>query len=167
MTARREASVTRQGLIQVREAWPAMAPDRIPAGHDLATAMRRARVDGRGPIYVVDDDDWVCDSLAVLLETYGFAVQAYNSSERFLADRERDAAKCLVIDQHMRGLDGLGVVAELRRQSISAPTIMITGRLDPGIARRAAALGIIEVIEKPFAVARLIEQVQHALGPRD
>jgi CheY-like chemotaxis protein len=80
-----------------------------------------------GPIYVIDDDDWVCDSGTVLLETYGYEVLAYGSGEQFLRADGRGNAECLVIDQHMPGIDGLGVVAELRREGIAPPTILITG----------------------------------------
>ena len=144
-----------------------MAPDGVLARHRLAADMRRERLDGWGPVCVVDDDDCVCDSLVVLLETHGFIVRAYRSGAAFLADCGHEATKCLVIDQHMPGLDGLEVVAELRRQGLTAPTILITGRSDPGIVRRAAELGVLEVVENPFAVGQLIAQVQHALGARD
>lgn len=110
--------------------------------------MKHDRADGEEPVYVVDDDDWVCDSLSILLETYGFTVCAYGSGAEFLADDRRATAKCLVIDQHMPGLGGLGVIAELRRQAIFVPTILITGRLDGGLAQRAGGLGVLAVLEK-------------------
>ncbi len=123
------------------------------------------QADVRGPVCVVDDDDWVCDSLKVVLETYGFGVRVYPSGAAFLeADEHRDA-KCLIVDQHMPGLDGLDVVAELHRQDVFPPTLLITGRLDAGIALRAGELGVLAILEKPFPVARLVELVSGALGP--
>ena len=117
-----------------------------------------------GPVCVVDDDDWVCDSLCVLLETYGFSVRTYPSGAAFLKDDRRLDAKFLIVDQHMPGLDGLDVVAELHRQEIFLPTILITGRLDAGIALRAREFGVLALLEKPFPVARLVELVRGALG---
>jgi two-component system, LuxR family, response regulator FixJ len=116
-----------------------------------------------GPIYVIDDDDWVCDSVTVLLETYGYEVLAYGSGEQFLRADGRGNAECLVIDQHMPGIDGLGVVAELRREGIAPPTILITGRLDATITQRAGQLGILAVLEKPFSTGRLLELIRSAL----
>jgi FixJ family two-component response regulator len=101
-----------------------------------------------------------------LLETYGFEVVAFNSGREFLADDRCHQAKCLIIDQHMPGLSGLDVVAELRRQRVSLPTILITGRLDGAIAERADRLGVLATLEKPFPVAQLVELVGGALGPR-
>ena len=53
----------------------------------------------------------------------------------------------------MPGLDGLDVVAELHRQEVFLPTILITGRLDAGIAQRAGEFGVLALLEKPFPVA--------------
>jgi len=119
------------------------------------------RTDTSSPICIVDDDDWVCDSIGVLLTAYGFAVRSFSSGAEFLADDNRAAARCLVIDQHMPGLDGLSVVAELARQRIVVPTILITGRLDREIERRAHELGVRQILEKPFPAARLLGVIQH------
>jgi FixJ family two-component response regulator len=117
----------------------------------------------RGPVCIVDDDVGVCDSLSVLLETHGFALLAYASGTEFLKDQRHRAAKCLVIDQHMPGLDGLDVVGELQRDGVFLPAILITGRLDAGIAQRAGALGVRAVMEKPFPVARLVDLIDSCL----
>lgn len=152
-------------LIQVSDLPAASASDGAVAA-ELGTVddVKHQRTAARGPVCVVDDDDWVCDSLSVLLETYGFAVQAYHSGLEFLGDERRDKAKCLIIDQHMPELDGLSVVAELHRQGIYPPSILITGRLDAGLGRRARQLGVAAILEKPFPVARLVESIEAALA---
>lgn len=128
--------------------------------------MKNDHTDGQRPVCIVDDDEGVCDSLSVMLEAYGFAVRAYGSGAEFLADDHGATAKCLVIDQHMPGLDGLAVIAEMRQQDIVLPTILITGRLDASIEQRAGALGILAILEKPFSAPRLVELIRHACGPR-
>jgi FixJ family two-component response regulator len=140
-----------------------IATRRVPA----STTAAWHQIAVSGPVCVVDDDDWVCDSLKALLETYGYDVWSYASGGHFLQAAERDRAKCLVIDQHMPELDGLDVVAALRRQGISCPTILITGRLDAKITERANGLGVLAILEKPFATTRLIELVQTALAIPD
>lgn len=119
---------------------------------------------GGDPVCVVDDDAAVCNSLSVVLETHGYAVRTYASGAEFLADERHRQAGLLIIDQHMPGLDGLDVVAALRRQTAALPIVLITGRLDAGIAERADKLGVTTVLEKPFSVSRLVELVRAGLG---
>ena len=117
-----------------------------------------------GPICIVDDDVAVCDSLSVLLEAHGFAVMTYASGAEFLTDVSRHQLGCLIIDYHMPGMDGLDVVSALQREGIFVPVVLITGRADAGIAERAGKLRVIAVLEKPFAVARLVELLRAGLA---
>jgi two-component system, LuxR family, response regulator FixJ len=118
-------------------------------------------------IFVVDDDEWVADSLKLLLETFGYDVQSYNSGADFLADDRRRAAGCLIIDQHMPGMDGLDVVRHLQKERVWVPTILISGRLDTNTKERAARLGITSVLEKPFEADCLVNLIQTALLERN
>ena len=118
-------------------------------------------------ICIVDDDEWVADSLKSLLETFGYTVQAYNSGADFLANDRRRATACLIIDQHMPGMDGLDVVDRLQKEGARVPTILISGRLDTNIRERASRLGVTSVIEKPFAADRLVNLIRTALLERN
>ena len=118
-------------------------------------------------ICVIDDDESVADSLKSLLETFGYDVQSYNSGADFLADDRRRVTGCLIIDQHMPGMDGLDVVDRLQKQGARVPTILISGRLDTNIKERAASLGIVSVLEKPFAADHLVDVIRTALWERN
>jgi FixJ family two-component response regulator len=144
---------------------PANLARRRPAGLLLGMTAHRMDIDRHSrPIYVVDDDSSVRDSLSVLLETHGFDVLTHSSGGEMLADERRGDAGCLVVDQHMPGIDGLATLAALRSEGLAVPAILITGRHDAGIAARAATLGVIAVLEKPFPTPRLIELVRTSLG---
>lgn len=116
-------------------------------------------------ISVVDDDASVRDSLGTLLDSLGFTVATYGSGSDFLADQQGRQAGCLVVDQHMPGLDGLALLAALRHDGVTIPTILITGRLDTDIAARATKLGVKAILEKPFAARQLLELVRASVEP--
>ena len=115
------------------------------------------------PIFVVDDDASIRDSLSTLLETLGFTVHTHGSGREFLADGRRQDAGCLIVDQNMPGMDGLQTLAALRSVNPAIPAILMTGRLDPRISDRATALGVTVILEKPFRTAELVETVRTSL----
>jgi len=118
-------------------------------------------------ICVVDDDESVADSLKVLLETFGFDVLSFGSGADFLADHRSRTAGCLLIDQHMPGMNGLQVVDHLQQEGVRLPTILISGRLDTSTRKRAASLGVTKIIDKPFDASRLIELIRVTLSERN
>jgi two-component system, LuxR family, response regulator FixJ len=118
-------------------------------------------------VCIVEDDEWVADSLQLLLETFGFDVRSYRSGGEFLADDRGRTASCLVIDQHMPGMDGLEVVDHVQKEGVRVPTILISGRLDATVRARASRIGITRVVEKPFAAACLVDLIRAALLERN
>jgi two-component system response regulator FixJ len=132
-----------------------------------APSRQRPPEQTQKPICIIDDDEWVADSLKALLETFGFDVLSFRSGCEFLADGRRYGAACLVVDQHMPGVDGLNVVDHLQNEGIRVPTVLISGRLDAKTRERAASLGVTGVLEKPFAAGRLLDLIQTALLDRN
>jgi FixJ family two-component response regulator len=64
----------------------------------------------------------------------------------------------------MPGISGLDVVDSLRKQGVQIPTILISGRLDGSLRRRAARLGVREVLDKPVAAGQLVELIRTTLA---
>jgi two-component system, LuxR family, response regulator FixJ len=112
-------------------------------------------------VAVVDDDAAVCDSTQILLEVHDFVVRIYQSGAAFL--EAKPAILCLIVDYHMPVLNGLELVAELRKRGCSIPVIMMTATADTRIEKQAAQLGIRRVLRKPLG-SSLIAAVQEELG---
>jgi two-component system CheB/CheR fusion protein len=112
-------------------------------------------------ICVVDDDRGMRISLRLLFEAANFSVLTYASAAELLADDRRHLARCLIVDQHMSGMDGLTMVSALYEDGPKVPAILITGRLNSEITARATKLGITAVLEKPFPVTQLLDLVRN------
>lgn len=112
-------------------------------------------------VAIVDDDLAVCSSLAFLLRTEGLAVRAYVSAAELL--KEVPDASCFVIDYKLPGMNGLELLAQLRRRGISAPAILITTHPSAAVRARAAAGGM-ALIEKPLLGDALFREIRAALA---
>lgn len=118
----------------------------------------------QGPVIVVDDDDAVRRSLKFALELEGLSVRLYGGGGQLLAEIDLPARGCLVIDYYMPGIDGVELVARLRRRHVVLPAILITGRASADLRRRAALAGFQRVLEKPLEDSALIDSIRHALA---
>src|SRR5487761_8272 len=119
---------------------------------------------GENRVYIVDDDEAVRDSLAVLLETQGYAVAGFASAPAFLAAAPALPAGVLVADIRMPGMDGLELQQRLNEQALSFPMIVVTGHGDVPLAVRAMKAGAIDFIEKPFAATAILNSAEAALS---
>ena len=72
----------------------------------------------RPVVVIVDDDPAIRNSLAFSLRTEGIAVMAYASGAELLQKTFRPGPSCLVIDYKLPGMNGLDLLAELRRRKV-------------------------------------------------
>ena len=114
-------------------------------------------------VFVVDNDEAVCDALAMLLRTVGLAVETYGSAAAFLAAYRPGRRGCLVLDIRMPGMSGLDLQDELHKRRIDLPIIFLTGHGDVPMAVRALKKGALDFIEKPHESERLVLAVLNAL----
>jgi FixJ family two-component response regulator len=119
--------------------------------------------DTRYSVYVLDDDQAVCDSLRFLLESAGHPVIAYTRADQLIREVLPDSRGCLVIDLRLPGTTGIAVFQQLKDMGVTLPTIMITGHGDVPIAVRAIKDGFLDFLEKPFSDQRLLDLVSEAL----
>ncbi len=113
-------------------------------------------------VHIVDDDEAVRESAAILLDSAGYDVETYNSGSLFLDSVDREAAGCILLDIHMPGITGLQVQAELKSRELDWPVIVLTGQGDVAIAVQAMKNGAFEFLEKPYKNEILLETLQDA-----
>lgn len=115
-------------------------------------------------IFIVDDDDALRDSLVWLLESSGYQVCAYASSEAFLVDYTTALTGCLVLDVRMPGMSGLELFEALRERHSTLPVIFITGHGDVPMAVSAVKRGAVDFIEKPFGDRDMLRLIEDSLA---
>jgi two-component system, LuxR family, response regulator FixJ len=117
-------------------------------------------------VHIIDDDDAVRDSLAVLLEIRGVPVVTYGSAEAFLEALAEGAEGCVVTDVQMPGMSGLELLAKVRADGRDLPVIVATARSGKTLAGEAMAHGAAALLEKPFAPDDFVTVVKAAMAGR-
>jgi two-component system response regulator FixJ len=115
-------------------------------------------------VHVVDDDAAVRESLALLLESAGFSVRAYDSAAAFLGAASDLTAGCVLTDVQMPDLNGLELQRRMSELDIRLPVIVMTGHADVPIAVEALKAGAVDFLEKPFEEQHLLAAVANAIA---
>ncbi len=120
-------------------------------------------------VFVVDDDASVRRSLARLLHSAGFEVEAFASAEDFLSATRPERPSCLVLDLHMPGIGGLDLQHRLAAAGLDPAIVFLTGHGTVPSSVRAMKAGAVDFIQKPFdgpdllaAVGRAVDQDRRA-----
>jgi FixJ family two-component response regulator len=110
-------------------------------------------------IAVVDDEECVRKALERLLRSAGFKIACFRSGEEFLESLEICQPDCAILDLHLPGLSGLEVQVCLRRNRISVPCVIMTGRDEPGTREQILASGAYGYLTKPFDQRALLKLI--------
>ena len=114
-------------------------------------------------VSVVDDDALVLRSLGRLLQSVGYAVRTFSSSQDFLEYYAGAAPSCVVMDLSMPGLDGLELQQALARRTGAPPVVFITGHGNVESSVQAMKAGAVDFLTKPFDDRQLIDAVGAAV----
>lgn len=114
-------------------------------------------------VYIIDDDEAVRDSLALLLQLKGYKTAVFESAEAFLAAYGARMAGCILLDMRMSGMSGLALQSELQRRGIRLPVIIITAHGDTASTRAAFKGGAVDFIEKPIDDRLLLAAINTAI----
>ena len=114
-------------------------------------------------VFLIDEDEVVRDSLKVLLESHGAPIQDFRNAAEFLAHTKGGTGGCLVLGHNRLIVDGLELIALLRRRGITLPVIFIVGGGNASTRAAALAAGAFAYLERPIEEAALIRTVRAAL----
>lgn len=114
-------------------------------------------------VHILDDDQAVLESLALLISTVGLRVHTWSDPQLFYEQLNRDDIGVIVMDVRMPGMSGLSLLDKLSTERVDIPIIMLTGHGTVDMCRRAFKAGAMEFLEKPIDDELLLETVQTAV----
>jgi DNA-binding NtrC family response regulator len=114
-------------------------------------------------ILVVDDDRNIRRMVAATLDTAGHHVIEADSAEQALKLCPESTADVVLSDVRMAGMNGFGLLTELKRLNPALPVIMMTAFASIADAVEAMRHGAYDYIPKPFTTEHIRRVVARAL----
>jgi PAS domain S-box-containing protein len=118
-------------------------------------------------IMVVDDEPQLAEMLREILATEGFDVMIAHDGVKALElfAKEKGSFDIIMSDLGMPNMDGRELLHELRRRDASANVVFMTGYLDQGSKQELMALGVNDVLMKPFSFESVVQTIRKVCTP--
>ena len=117
----------------------------------------------RPPLYLVDDDQAVLDSLRFMLESCDERqLRCFADGERFLEEVDLRLPACLILDCRMPGLSGPEVQQRLKAAQSPIAILFLTGHGEVPLAVESLKQGAVDFLQKPVQLAPLLTAIARA-----
>ena len=117
---------------------------------------------------LIDDDEWIRDSLSIFFEGEGCHIKALETAEEGLEALKKQPYDIIIVDYRLPGMDGLDFLKRIKELYPRIIKILITAYGDKQLVYEAKQKGIHDFIEKPFttktieaSLSLLIEEREH------
>lgn len=114
------------------------------------------------PLYLVDDDRAVLDSLRFMLESCDLRVSCFTGGEAFLSDIDPARPACLILDCRMPGLSGPELQQRLKTAQSPIAILFLTGHGEVPLAVESLKQGAVDFLQKPVQLAPLLQAIARA-----
>ncbi|MEK6569646.1 MAG: sigma-54 dependent transcriptional regulator [candidate division NC10 bacterium] len=119
-----------------------------------------------GKVLVVDDEQGMREFLTMLLEKQGHRVITAADGEQALQLVAEQTPDLVISDLRMPNVDGIGLLAGVRKQHPELPVILVTAYASSDSTIQAMRLGADDYITKPFRIEEIRLVVEKALARR-
>lgn len=115
-------------------------------------------------ILVVDDEEDIRELIAGILNDEGYDTRVAGDSDSALSEIDARRPSLLILDIWLQGskLDGLEILAEVKKKHKDLPVIIISGHGNIETAVTAIKRGAYDFISKPFETEKLLILVERA-----
>jgi two-component system response regulator FixJ len=102
-------------------------------------------------VFIIDDDEQVRRSLARLVRSAGWSVEAHASAHEFLERLPYDGVGCILLDMQMPGMNGTALQERMLAADVQLPIVYLTGHADVPTSIYAMKNGALDILLKPAA----------------
>ena len=116
----------------------------ILAMMDLFSKLKKKK------ILLIDDDEWIRNSMILFFETEGCQLLALETAEEAIEELEQQHYDIIITDYRLPGMDGLQFLNRIQSLYPDALKMLITAYRSPEVVSAAIKAGVNDFIEKPF-----------------
>jgi len=106
-------------------------------------------------VLIIDDDDMLRNTLARALRNDNFNILTAPSAENAIEILNRISVDAIILDRMMTGMDGLTLLAQLRKSGNTTPVLMLTAMGGAENAIDGLTVGANDYLAKPFQIREL------------
>lgn len=114
------------------------------------------------PVLIIDDEREICDSINMILEYEGYAVDSTTSASEGLKKFSEQDFSAVLLDIQMPEMNGFEVLKKIKEIKPSASVIIISAHGSVENAIKATRLGAFDFLEKPIDRDKLLISVRNA-----
>ncbi|MFP2928362.1 response regulator [Pyxidicoccus sp. 3LG] len=120
---------------------------------------------GAPVVLVVDDDPDILEALSEILEAEGFEIRRARNGKEALERLEPDPPNLILLDLMMPVMDGWEFAQRMRQKPAVAGIPLIVLSADRNVGSKAADIGAVGHLAKPFELNDLLDMVRRSLNP--
>jgi FixJ family two-component response regulator len=124
--------------------------------------MTHATDDSALTVFIVDDDESICEAICNLLDSVGLRGEHFRSAGEFLRSGRSGDPGCLVLDVRLPEMTGVEFQEELAKCGSKLPIIFMTAHADVPMVRKVMKAGAVEFLTKPFQKEELLGAIRHS-----
>ena len=118
-------------------------------------------------ILLVDDDEWIRDSLTLYFDTEGCQIVAVETAEEGVELLKQQDYDIILLDYKLPGIDGLTFSRKIQEIRPDAIKILITAYKNKKVVSEAMNAGIQDLIDKPFTIKTIEDSLSRLLHGKE
>jgi CheY-like chemotaxis protein len=101
-------------------------------------------------ILLIDDDEWIRDSLSIFFEAEGCRIVSVETAEEGLEALRLQDYDIIITDYKLPGMDGIEFLRQIQKSQQNAKKVLITAYKSELVVEEAKKVGVQHLIAKPF-----------------
>ena len=117
----------------------------------------------RMQMLLIDDDEWIRDSLSLFFEGEGCHLLALETAEEGIEALKKQDYDIIIADYKLPGIDGLEFLRRIQESHPDVMKVLITAYGSEEVVSEAKRLGARDFIQKPFTSEAVEESLSRLI----